>query len=161
MKTMCLINSKEYNYHRQLAGVFAGITGGEIVDTAGADPGRQYYEIKDSNPDVIITFDLAGHVFRTGNDTLSLNNIYARFAHILFHKPGHYGRDLKLRQNLSMFTFIPNGEDPSSYRTLLPEVPNIEAFVPVVYKNPNDREHEDNLKNIKLWWSDFQKDAML
>ncbi len=161
MKIIYLIDSKKYNYHKTLAADFAGITGGEIIDTAKADPGRQYYEISDKGPDAVITFDLAGHVFRTGNDTLSLNNIYARFAHILFHRSDHYGHELKKRQNLSMFTYIPKGEDITSYRKNYPEVPNIAEFVPISYKPANDKEREENRQNIKHWWDDFKRDAML
>ncbi len=161
MKILYLIDSDKYNYHRRLADDFISVTGGSIIDTAGADPGKQYYDIAGESPDVVITFDLAGHIFRTGNDTLSLNNIYARFAHILFHRSSHYGRELKARQNLSMFTFIPSGEDVGSYRRDLPDVPNIDSFVNIRYKPDNNTEHKENLANITRWWSDFKRKAML
>lgn len=161
MKILYLIDSDKYNYHRRLADDFISVTGGSVIDTAGADPGKQYYDIAGESPDVVITFDLAGHIFRTGNDTLSLNNIYARFAHILFHRSSHYGRELKSRQNLSMFTFIPAGEDVGSCRRDLPEVPNIENFVSINYKPSDDDERKDNLANIASWWARFKEEAML
>ncbi len=117
MNIIYLINSKEYNYHKSLATDFSEVTGGSIIDMGdGTALGVRYNEIADAAPDVIITFDLAGHALRTGNDTLSLNNIYARYAHILFHKPDHYGRSLEARQNLSMFTYIPNGNDEETLK---------------------------------------------
>jgi len=161
MKIIYLIDSNNYNYHKKLAADFVSITGGEITDTAGADPGILYYEIKVQAPRVIITFDLAGHVFRTGSDTLSLNNIYARFAHILFHRSDHYAVELKARQNLSMFTFIPNGEDVAYYRDRYPDVPNIDRFVPFIYNASDEYEQQSNLANIRQWWNDFQRKAML
>ncbi|MCR5300870.1 MAG: hypothetical protein K6E49_00355 [Lachnospiraceae bacterium] len=161
MKILYLIDSKKYNYHKRLADDFISVTGGNVIDTAGADPGKQYYDIAEEDPDVVITFDLAGHEFRTGNDTLSLNNIYTRFAHILFHRSSHYGRELKARQNLSMFTFIPSGEDAGICRRDLPEVPNIDNFVNISYKPESDSEQKENLANIALWWSDFKRKAML
>ena len=162
MKIVYLINSKEYNYHKSLADDFVSITGGSIIDMGdGTNLATRYCEIEDMAPDVIITFDLAGHVLRTGNDTLSLNNIYARFAHILFHKTDHYGRALKARQNLSMFTYIPSGQDVNEAASAFAEVPNIEEFVPVIYRSPDDKERSDNIENIKRWWDDFLKEAML
>ena len=161
MKIIYLINSRKYIYHENLAKDFVSVTGGEIMDTAGADPGVQFYEIKEKDPDAVVTFDLAGHVFRTGNDALSLNNIYARYAHILFHGPDHYGSELKVRQNLSMFTYIPNGENTAFYRSRLSEVPNIEVFVPISCEPADDKERSDNLSNIRRWWDDFKEEAML
>ena len=162
MKVIYLINSKEYNYHKSLAVDFSGVTGGDVIDMGdGSNLGMRYYEIEKMAPDVIITFDLAGHLLRTGNDSLSLNNIYARSAHILFHKPDHYGRNLKVRQNLSMFTYIPNGSDAEAVRTGYPEIPNIDEFVQISYKPADDKEREDNIENIKRWWNDFKREAML
>ncbi len=162
MNIVYLINSKDYNYHKSLAEDFVSVTGGNIIDMGdGTQLGVRFYEISDMKPDVIITFDLAGHSLRTGNDTLSLNNIYARFAHILFRKTDNYGRDLKARQNLSMFTYVPNGADIEAVRTAYPEVPNIEEFVPFVYKPTDDKEREENAENLRRWWDVFRKDAML
>lgn len=162
MKIIYLINSKEYNYHKSLADDFVSVTGGDIVDMGdGTNLGMRYYEIEKMASYVIITFDLAGHLLRTGNDSLSLNNIYARSAHILFHKPDHYGRNLKVRQNLSMFTYIPNGGDAEAVRAGYPEIPNIDEFVPISYKPADDKEREENIENIKRWWDDFKREAML
>ena len=162
MTIVYLIDSKKYNYHKSLANDFVSVTGGSIVDMGDeTNPGSRYYEIEDMSPDVIISFDLAGHLLRTGSDSLSLNNIYARFAHILFHKTGHYGRDLKARQNLSMFTFIPNGENVETVKSNYPEVPNVEEFVSISYKPADDREREKNIESIKCWWNDYKREAML
>ncbi len=127
----------------------------------GTDPAKRYYEIEKMSPKVLITFDLAGHILRTGTDTLSLNNIYARFAHILFHNPEYYGNELKARQNLSMFTYIPSDIDLTLYNSRFPGVPNIDAFMPIIRKPETEKEHADNRKNIKCWWDGFQKEAML
>ena len=162
MNIIYLINSKEYNYHKKVAEDFVSVTGGSVIDMGdGTNLGARFYEINGKRPDVIITFDLAGHVLRTGNNTLSLNNIYARFAHILFHKTDHYGRDLKARQNLSMFTYIPVSEDPERYRRIYEDVPNILNFPEFNYKACNDEEHLSNKESIKKWWEEFKKDAMI
>ena len=157
-----LIDSKKYNYHKSLANDFVSVTGGIIIDMGdGTDLGSRYYEIEGMSPDVIITFDLVGHILRTGNDALSLNNIYARMAHILFHKTDYYGCDLKVRQNLSMYTYIPSGENATDARNNYPEVPNIEEFVAVSYKPADESERKDNIEKIKQWWEDYKREAML
>lgn len=162
MKTVYLIDTKEYSYHRSLAEDFVSVTGGTVSDMGdGTGLGVRYYEIEKMAPDVIITFDLAGHLLRTGNDSLSLNNIYAKIAHILFHKPDHYGRSLKARQNLSMFTFVPNGTDIIAVRESFDEVPNIEEFVPFYYRPSDETERTKNIENIKRWWDDLRREAML
>lgn len=162
MNVLYLIDSKKYNYHKNLVSDFVSVTGGSIINMGdGTNPGARYYEIESMSPDVIISFDLAGHLLRTGSDSLSLNNIYARFAHILFHKTEHYGRDLKARQNLSMFTFIPNGENVETVKSNCPEVPNVEEFVSISYKPADDREREKNIESIKCWWKDYKREAML
>ncbi len=162
MKVLYLINSSKFNYHKNLAGDFTGVTGGDVLDMSDGKPlGERYYEIEGKKADVIITFDLAGHVLRTGNDTLSLNNIYARMAHILFQNTDRYGTDIKARQNLSMFMYIPEGSDVTSVREKCTQVWNIFIFPPIERNPQNDEQHEENRKEIKSWWEAYKKEAML
>lgn len=162
MRVLYLINSKEYNYHLRMAEDFCTVIQGNILDMADGTPlGDRYYEIEKMQPEVIITFDLAGHLLRTGNDTLSLNNICARSAHILFQRFDRYGKDLKCRQNLSMFTYFVKGEDTLSFRERFSEIPNICEFVPVAYKADNEEDRAENRRNIKIWWEGFKREAML
>ncbi len=162
MKILYLINTKQYGYHKNLIKDFTDITGGEVINMSdGIDLGSIYGQIAAVSSDVVITFDLAGHILRTGSDTLSLNNIYARMAHILFHKTDFYGQDIKARQNLSMFTYIPNSEDPEICRERLIGIPNISRFVGIDYKTSSAAQHEANRANIAIWWDQFKKDAML
>ncbi|MBO4266074.1 MAG: hypothetical protein J5910_02690 [Lachnospiraceae bacterium] len=161
-RILYLINSKEYNYHKRMAEDFCAIIPGNILDMSdGKAPAERYYEIEEMHPEVIITFDLAGYELRTGNDTLSLNNIYARYAHILFHRSERYGNDLKCRQNLSMFTFVTEGEDINAFRERFPEIPNVCEFVDVSYKADNEYERADNRNKIRSWWEGFKEEAML
>lgn len=162
MKILYLINSAGFNYHKSLIDDFTFVTGGNVIDMSdGKSLGDRYYEIEGCNADVIITFDLAGHVLRTVSGTLSLNNIYARMAHILFQNADSYGADLRARQNLSMFTYVVNGTDLSSARERLTEVWNILEFPQIERKAQNDEQHENNREMIARWWDDFTKEAML
>ena len=162
MKTLYIINSKEQKYHKEVLTDFMSVAPGDVIDLAEvADLGSKYIEIEQKEPDLIITFDLAGHVFRTESDTLSLNNVYARTANILFHKTDHYGRDLKARQNLSMFTFTVKGEDVEKCREHFDEVPNISEFAAIDYNAQTDVQHEENRRNLALWLEEFKREAML
>ena len=127
----------------------------------GTDLGERYYEIEEMRPNAVVTFDLAGHSLRTGNDTLSLNNLYARFAHILFQRADRFGSDLKCRQNLSMFTYFSNSDDIESCREHFSEIPNIREFVSIIYKPDNEKDRDDNRMKIRAWWDKFKKEAML
>ena len=162
MKLLYLIDSQHYSYHKDLIGDFESVIPGEILDMSdGTNLGRRYRQISEIAPDIVITFDLAGHVLRTGSDTLSLNNIYARMAHILFHKTEFYGGNLKARQNLSMFTYISKGEDIGSIKDRFPDVPNFTEFVDFSYKPYSEDDHNNNRDNIRSWWEGFKKEIML
>lgn len=162
MIVLYLINSSKFNYHNEVVKEFTEIVPGEVMEISeGRDSGAQYSDIEDRKPDVIITFDGSGFELRTVMDTLSLNNIYARCAHILFHKPSFYSHILDARQNLSMFTYIPYGPDVESLKKEYPEVPNLAAFPEFYYKATDDNERKINSESIKTWWEEFKRDAML
>ena len=162
MKIMYLIDTKKYGYHKEVADQFLEIIPGEVTDMCNdADQASVYYGIEDAKADVIITFDGCGLDLRTVTDTLSLNNIYARFAHIMFHKTSFYGPLFGARQNLSMFTYVPKGEDITGLKEKYTEVPNITEFPEFYYKAAGDDERAVNRDNIKMWWDTFRKDAML
>lgn len=162
MKVLYLINSSKFNYHEGLADDFTAVVPGRVLDMADGTPlDKRYYEIEGEAPDVIITFDLAGHVLRTGSDTLSLNNIYAKMAHILFRNADHYGKELTARQNLSMFTFVPRGTDIGLIREKLTEVWNIQEFVPIERNARTDEEHAGNREMTASWWEGFRREAMI
>ena len=162
MKILYLTDSKKYKYHKEIIEDFLSVTGGDVIDLpTGDDREMRYFDVVDADPDVVITFDCAGMDFLTVTDTLSLNNIYARMAHILFHQPSFYGQVLNLRQNLSMFTYLPASEDPERYRRIYEDVPNILIFPEFNYKACNDEEHLSNKEFIRKWWEEFKKDAMI
>ncbi len=162
MNVVYLIDTGKNSYHTAILPDFTQVVPGNVIDMSdGDDIASKYYEIVKLKPDVVITFDLAGHLLRTSSDTLSLNNIHARMAHILFHKSDHYGRDLRLRQNLSMFTYIPGTEDAAKCRQNCPYVPNIDNFAAFDNKASTDEEHEKNREGIRFWWSEFKKEAKI
>ncbi len=162
MKILYLINTKEFNYHKNLVKDFISVIPGDVIDMSVGGPlDTKYYDIEEAKADVIITFDGSGLDLRTVTDTLSLNNLYSRMAHILFHKPSFYGQLLFKRQNLSMFTFVPKGEDIGECYRKYPEVPNIMEFCELYYKTENDDEHKINRSGIRQWWDIFKKEAML
>lgn len=162
MKVLYLIDSGKYKYHRDLIGEFLDVTGGDVLDIPD-DGTRQmkFFDVKDAGADVIITFDGTGLDFRTVSDTLSLNNLYARMAHILFHRPSFYDKTLFRLENLSMFMYIPAEEDTKDLGGKYPDLPNIRNMGKFYYKAGNESERETNKESIKRWWDDFRKEAMI
>ncbi len=162
MKILYLIDSSTYKYHKDIIKVFLEVTGGEVLDLPD-DGGRQmkFFDVKEAGADLIITFDGVGLDFRTVSDTLSLNNLYARMAHILFHKLSFYDQKLLRRQNLSMFTYIPDSEDIAACRDKYEDIPNMYSFGEFYYKADNESERMANRKTIEAWWDDFKREAML
>lgn len=157
-----LINTSEYSYHKTVVKDFTDVIPGDVIDmSSGLALHEIFYEIKKKNPDVIITFDLAGFELRTGSDTLSLNGIYARMAHIIFSKKNVDSSNLRLRQNLSMFTYIPMGVNAETVRAKYPEVPNISNFKEFWYKADSIAEHEQNRSSVTDWWNEFKRESML
>lgn len=162
MKILYIIDSKKNNYHKKLIEDFVDILPGEIVDMG--EEGllhEKYKRIENEAPDVFISIDTAGFELRTSNDTLSLNALSCRGAIILCRKIDAYGRDIKKRQNLSMFTYINSSDDIEKAKESCKEVPNILKMPPIQYKASTDKEHLENQEAIKLWWDDFKKEAML
>ena len=83
-------------------------------------------------------------------------------AHVLFQNTDTYGADLRVRQNLSMFTYVVNGTDLTSVREKLTEVWNVLEFPPIDRKAQNDEQHANNREMISKWWDNFTtKEAML
>ncbi len=162
MKVLYIIDGEKYKYHRDLVGQFLDVTGGEVLDIPDDDMRQMRFgEVGEAGADVIVTFDGVGLDFRTVSDTMSLNNLYARMAHILFHKPSFYDSTLFRRQNLSMFTYIPSGEDTQDFSEKYPEIPNIRNFEECYYKADSNEEREVNAAAIRNWWDGFRKEAML
>ena len=162
MKTLYLINTTKYPYHKILVEDFNAVCPGEVTDLAKvSNYGSTYGSIKEYSPDAIIAFDLAGHDFRTGNGTLSLNGIYCRIANILFQKLSVYGSDVKLRQNLSAFMYIPESEDVAEAYKSCPEVPNIYNLPKIMYKATDEKDREYNRRQIAKWWEEFKVEAWL
>lgn len=161
MKILYLIKSREFPYHKEIIKDFLVHVPGEVYDLSEGDPDLIYKDMETLNPDVVITFDYTGYEFRTISDTLSLNNMYAKMAHILFHKASYYGRKLYDRQNLSMFTFLPKGGNIEACREQYREVPNISEFGEFYYRASNEREHSINQDTVTNWWEQFKKEAMI
>lgn len=162
MKVVYIINSKKYAYHKQVLNDLMQICSGEVYDMSdGCEHNVRYNQIAECRADVIITLDAAGFELRTGNDTLSLNSLYCRCAHILFGKIDSYGSDIKARQNLSMFTYISTRNNLEEVSKQLREVPNIEYFCEYEYKSSDENRLRENRENLSKWWEAFCKSAMV
>ena len=85
---------------------------------------EKYYTIKEMEPDVIITLDMAGFDMVNIMGVPSYDSLRCRMAHLIFDKAFKYREELSLIQNLSMFTYVTMGEDMDAFREEYPLVPN-------------------------------------
>lgn len=165
MKTVFVVNSVKYQYHKKLLELFAIIAGRygdfEIFDMASDGPLYEiYYKIAASECDLLISFDCAGFELRTESDTLAYNQLGFRMAHILFHEMGEYGENLKQQINFSMFVFSCVREDVLFLQRNFPNIPNIEWLeTPEKYLLTGDSGLERNSAWISEWFSHIMEAA--
>lgn len=159
MRIAYVINSKQYNYHKSVLSDFTAVIPGEVYDLAEWNY-RIVSEIVQNDFDVIIFFDLVGHVYRTTSDTLSFNELTSRVAHILFRRTEEYV-NIGYRQNISSFMYISKRDDIGRVKNKCDEVPNIEYFEDFKYKAESGDEHDMNRDSIKKWWGRFLEDARI
>lgn len=171
MKLLILINNKNNKYHNELANKFLKIfneADGQVIDLSSGKPLHEiFYEIKAYKADVIITVDFAGFELVTEDDTLSLNNIHARIVNVLLHGVDCYKKELKYRQNLSMFTYlskrgIDNVDDfIKAFRKNHPQIPNVDWFCHYDYEALDVKELERNDANLHDWSYKMIKDIRI
>lgn len=160
MKSLILINSKQFSYHKRVADDFL-YTLREIksddIKAQVFDMGRDiplhemFGEIKNHTPDCIFTFDLAGFELLTSNQTLSLNSLSVMCYNILFKSSGSYKDKLKLRQNLSMFTYFSSRDDIEFDERLKEMIPNPGRMCEYDYVDESDCVREQNRTNLAQW----------
>lgn len=159
MRVAYVINSEQYPYHKQILSDFESVVPGKIYDVAEWDY-RIVNEIVNCKYNVVIFFDLAGHQFRTTSDTLTFNKLTCRVANILFRRVEEY-MHVECRQNLSSFMYISRRDNLEQVKRRCVEVPNIFYFPEFRYKADSEEEHAFNMESVKVWWSDYIKEAMI
>lgn len=166
MRTGIVINTKKYTYHSYLAALFetAASAHGEVkvFDMAETKPlHEKYYALAESGCNLLLTLDCAGFELRTENDTLSYNNFGCRMAHILLRSMQEYREELRQQMNFSMFVFSVKEEDVRSIKDRYPNIPNIELFPQIDYKEKSEETKKISERIIKEWFLYLLEEAEL
>ena len=165
MEVLFLINTKKYGYHSRIIKDFTEAVcdnyldaNCRIIDFAEATPLHELYnQIISNKSDLIITFDYSGFELTTEGDTLSLNTVPAKMAHILFQNIDRYRLEISYRQNFSMFTCISNNDDINNWKNVSENICNIEKFPELNIASDTEEVHISNKGNINKWINDFMK----
>lgn len=162
MKILLIIDTKTYKYHNEvfvdfetaLVNYFGDSEDDslEVVDV-GIDEAEHviFNYIKESEPDLMITLDFAGFNMLTTGNAISFNSIPCRMAHVLFKGKDSYSNYLKYRQNFSMFTYFPEGENIDTLKGRYNWITNIGQIQRLKYKDLSDKDHENNVSAIEKW----------
>lgn len=111
MKIEIVINTRRHKEHNEIAEIFAGILREKEYKIVIVDLGvdmrahEKSQMIKQEQPHLIITFDMAGFELRTTLDNASYNIMPYRMAHILPGEYRVYSEWLRESMNFSMFFY--------------------------------------------------------
>lgn len=164
MRVLMLINTSEYRYHEKFAEIISEldeVSSILVIDFAKEKiPHITFGKISDADVDIIINLDLVGFSLLTESDSISLNDINTRIVNILFHNNDFYGKQLKYRQNLSMFTYFSSYEkkDLKEIKKEFRNIPNAKEFCEFDYKNI---ENSCNICNLQKWIGHMKEDVRI
>lgn len=170
MKILIVYNSQKYKYHEKTVETILAVamkqfgkdTVVDKLDMSSDCPLHElFYRIRDNGAQLIITLDLAGFELRTENDSISLNGIHSRIVNILLKGSDSFAGELKCRQNLSMYTYIPARENHEAVSRRYPGIPNLSVFCEYDYTADSDDKLSQNRNNLELWFKNMTEEIRL
>lgn len=147
MKIVIVINTGEYKRHSKMGEVFSNVLREKGYEINTIDLGKDISPheksgmIKQVQPHLIITFDMAGFELRTTLDSASYNVMPYRMAHILPGEYSLYSKWLQESMNFSMFFYAPV-KTAEEIKKNHPEIENVYSVD--TFSNPR-------------WWDDDNK----
>ena len=119
---------------------------------------EKYAYVKNLCSDLIITLDCAGFDMLTTGNTLSYNTLPCYMAHVLTKNDTTFNRYFEYRQNFSMITYYPEGEDMGLRQGKYPGITNALEMKKLVYRNIGEKDHIENVAKIQLWLRQMLKE---
>lgn len=163
-----LINTAEYSYHTALSDMFYRALCKDTMTTTVVDISTYKYDheclnqIKELQPDVIITLDLAGFRFRTQSGENALNMLHSKNLNLIWGSKPEYAQYLNKKISLSMLFYDVSGEDYN-----LPEIyPNmlyykVIATIPTACPKADCPNLPQGVKTFQQIWADFTQEVLL
>lgn len=154
MKIVILTNAQQYPAHHKQASFIQAALKQEHQYPNVVNIGDFTYDhqclntLKDYEPDVLITLDLAGFRFRTQSGENALNMLYTKNLNLICGNRPEYAPLLRKKISLSMIFYDISGKDNS-----LPQFyPNMLYYHPAVLTSCED---------FLQIWHDFTRQALL
>lgn len=129
MKVLFIIHSRNNKKHTSIVDTYKqGMGAGneyQVLDMAcGKALHIIYQELQAARPDLVMTLDCAGFEMKTEMDSISLNKLTCRVAHLLFDAPYKYKNYLQEEFNLSHFFYFAVTSDLAKVQSMYPNLPN-------------------------------------
>ena len=166
MNAVFLINESKYSYHKYLYELFADVlnkvmqdkgilTNISFIERGGKASHEVYAAI--GSPDCLFTFDFTGFDILTSGDTLALNGLSCKCFNFVFRGLSQFSKEMKMRQNFSMFTFVKPEENLNEFRNKYFNIPNIYSLCPIEYLVNNEEEMAANREQLLLFFAENEQ----
>ena len=161
-----IVNTTLYAYHKELLTLLESKVFLDFANTYTIDIDKQQtrstvsQQLLSTNPDLIITLDLAGFEFRTLTGECLLNMLPCKVCNILWGNKSEYCKYLTGKLSLSMLFYDATGTDnqlPSKYPNMRYYYPTSRA-IPTTTLNDTESEIIETLQNI---WNHFIAEVLL
>lgn len=116
--------------------------------------------IKEADPDILITLDLAGFCFRTQSGENALNMLCTKNLNIIWKNKPEYAPLLSRKISLSMLFYDASGTD-NRLPFLYPDLLYYKASLPIKQSAVSATDIAGNQKAFLSIWEDFTKEALL
>lgn len=120
------------------------------ISISDRKPGHVYFEqLKEENPDYIISFAMAGFRWKTLASQVSYNLLYAKQIHVLIGDYDVYETFLQKEYAMNLFFFADHDKWTKEWEQRYAGIPYMRK-VPTFFvgKNLSDEEKKSNIKNL-------------
>ena len=166
LHTLILTNTQNYDYHTPIASHIQSYLKSRSHNVTILDIDSEKYDhqcfaqVKDANPDVVITLDLAGFRFRTQSGEIALNQLYSKNLNLIWGNKPEYSSYLNKKISLSMLFYDVAGTDchlSDSY----PNVLYYDVAKPLLVSQAQPLSPDKTQEVFSQIWSNFTTQVLL
>ncbi len=161
-----LTNRQQYPYHPEMAAMAQSALQQLAHSVTVLDINSEKYghvclaRLKETNPDILITFDLAGFCFRTQSGENALNMLCTKNLNILWGNKPEYAPLLSKKISLSMLFYDASGTD-SKLPLLYPNLLYYKVSSPIKQSAVSASDIAGNTNAFLSVWEDFTREVLL
>ena len=161
-----LTNTSEYPYHTVIVPTIQSALQVynhtvSILDIDSYPYDHQCHtQLKQMNPDALITLDLAGFRFRTQSRENALNLLSSKNLNLIWGNKPEYEPLLNKKISLSMLFYDASGSD-YNLSQLYPNLLYYKALAPIMCSPTVESDRSLNQTNFTRIWKDFAEEVLL